>query len=839
MFGFKRRRKLYVKAQQPDPQAIFVAGRSGTRLPLFEPKERPLQEQFRGWAYIANMRNATALASLPCRVLTIDTGPNTKALDRRLRSHLRKNKAALPYFTEDTREVTDHPILSVLANPNPLLDQAGLITLTVNYLQMRANAYWYVVQNQLGEPLQFWPLPAQFMRVVMGENVIQGYELLHMGGQINFDPDEIVHFRLPGPTDTIRGFGPVDAVGEEMETDLRMNEYERAVFENNALPDYLVTPERGEAVMAEGQDTALQEVMTANFGGWRKKGKGWVFRHPLKVTTLSQTNRDLQFKDGKRPIREKIAAGFGVPDALLSLDGATFANMAKGKQLWSEFTVTPMSMHIMGRINQKVMIQYGTRRSSPTDPNSRPIFWLVQDSPVTEDEFEQAQQDTLYINSDVLTRDEVRSNLGREPHEDGRGSEPLPQNAAFQVESVAPPDGEGEGDGQSEEEIAQAADEDVAATINELTLGMERLARFGDVDGVNVLRQAMAEALGVTLPDLTAEDIIQQPEPGSATNGDSDKGDSKPNERTVDDDDTKGAACGGGGEVPIHDDTPEPEAFTPRTHLEEFAFAIHPEVDIKLSQPRIEHGLEDKKFIAAMRAEFKAMKKTALAHVPDFSKSAPATEGKSKTDDAFEKMFPQHKYEESVATAATPFMVEAFFKGAELGHKDLQKKKVDLGSDLLIVPETVLKQVDRLAETFASVVVETTGDQLARILREGVEKGWNHVKMTKLVEETFKAKDENAAKRIVRTETSNVLNQGAASEWKAAGIKKHQWLAAPNPCEFCEKMDGRVRTIGKAFLKRGDAIIGTKGGRHVARFKTIMAPSLHPNCVCTLIPIVE
>ena len=52
--------------------------------------------------------------------------------------------------------------------------------------------------------------------------------------------------------------------------------------------------------------------------------------------------------------------------------------------------------------------------------------------------------------------------------------------------------------------VAQA----VAATINELTLGIERAARGGDLALVNMLRKRIADLLGETLPDLTELPVV-------------------------------------------------------------------------------------------------------------------------------------------------------------------------------------------------------------------------------------------------------------------------------------------------------------------------------------------
>ena len=53
------------------------------------------------------------------------------------------------------------------------------------------------------------------------------------------------------------------------------------------------------------------------------------------------------------------------------------------------------------------------------------------------------------------------------------------------------------------EQEKKTTDVEVAATINELTLGIERATRAGDLPLVNLLRKRIAEMLDEPLPDLT------------------------------------------------------------------------------------------------------------------------------------------------------------------------------------------------------------------------------------------------------------------------------------------------------------------------------------------------
>ena len=96
------------------------------------------------------------------------------------------------------------------------------------------------------------------------------------------------------------------------------------------------------------------------------------------------------------------------------------------------------------------------------------------------------------------------------------------------------------------------------------------------------------------------------------------------------------------------------------------------------------------------------------------------------------------------------------------------------------------------------------------------------------------------ATRVARTEASRVLNEGQIAAWEEAGIEKMQWLVAPQPCEFCAMMKKRARVdINAPFFTQGDSLVTSTGKRLNFDYAAINGPPLHPNCRCTLEPVIE
>ena len=95
------------------------------------------------------------------------------------------------------------------------------------------------------------------------------------------------------------------------------------------------------------------------------------------------------------------------------------------------------------------------------------------------------------------------------------------------------------------------------------------------------------------------------------------------------------------------------------------------------------------------------------------------------------------------------------------------------------------------------------------------------------------------ARMIARTETSAVLNRGQVAAWEDTGVVELvEWYVSPaDVCPWCESFDGKITTLGGNFASQGETV--TAGGQTLEVFENLPSPPLHPNCRCTLLPVVD
>ena len=95
------------------------------------------------------------------------------------------------------------------------------------------------------------------------------------------------------------------------------------------------------------------------------------------------------------------------------------------------------------------------------------------------------------------------------------------------------------------------------------------------------------------------------------------------------------------------------------------------------------------------------------------------------------------------------------------------------------------------------------------------------------------------AERIARTESAQSITIGETEGWCETGVvSKVEWVAAGDPCPFCDEMDGETTELGIPFLVVGDTLTATDDNGKVqtmtVTYRDVYGPPLHPYDRCAL-----
>ena len=223
-----------------------------------------------------------------------------------------------------------HPLCRLLDRPNPWLTPWELWYLTVVYLELTGNAYWYVAPHAAdGSPGELWVIPSPWVRIVPDRTeYVRAYEVAAPGVPAeSFRPGEVVHLKYPNPLDPHYGLSPLraNALTIDANTELLRSRYQ--TFLAGARPGVVLHTEQ---TLTDATVTRLEEKLTAKFGGRDNWHRPLVLEQGLKASPWTLTPAEMDFLNSSRMTRDEILAVFRVPPPITGL----VENMGLGADIW-------------------------------------------------------------------------------------------------------------------------------------------------------------------------------------------------------------------------------------------------------------------------------------------------------------------------------------------------------------------------------------------------------------------------------------------------------------------------------------------------------------------------
>ena len=273
---------------------------------------------------------------------------------------------------EGTAEHTAHPLLDLMARPNPRQDGASFLESVASHLLLAGNAYIEAVsiadeaasQNQSVREL--YALRPDRMKVVPGpDGWPQGFEYTVSGQSVRFDQSAaqppILHLSLFNPLDDYYGLSPLEAAATAVDTHNAAAHWNKALLDNAARPSgALVYAGPEGAVLADAQFERLKKELADQYQGTANAGRPLLLEGGLDWKPMSLSPKDMDFMEAKHSAAREIALAFGVPPMLLAIPGDnTYSNYQEANRVFWRSTVLPLAGRIANALTQWLAPSFG------------------------------------------------------------------------------------------------------------------------------------------------------------------------------------------------------------------------------------------------------------------------------------------------------------------------------------------------------------------------------------------------------------------------------------------------------------------------------------------------
>lgn len=279
--------------------------------------------------------------------------------------------------------------------PNPYQDLSSFRRNLIMDFVLDGNIFIYY------DGAHLYHLPANKMVIHASETTyIEKYEF---NGSIDYEPNEIIHVKDNNSQSIYRGTSRLRPAQRTMKLMKSMRDFQDNFFKNGAVPGLVIeSPDTLSPRLKERMKEDWKQQYRPQSGGRNPM----ILDGGMKIASISDVSfRDLDFESSIDSNEKVILKALGVPPVLV--DSGNNANLRPNHRLYYLETILP----IIQKIGSAYQAYFGFE-----------TYEDVTGIPALQPELrdEAAYYSTL-VNGGIISPDEAREGMGREPIPDGSG----------------------------------------------------------------------------------------------------------------------------------------------------------------------------------------------------------------------------------------------------------------------------------------------------------------------------------------------------------------------------------------------------------------------------------
>ncbi len=316
-----------------------------------------------------------------------------------------------------------HPLCRLLENPNPWLTPWEMWYLTIVYLELTGNCFWYMAPQHIGDvklntPAEVWIVPTPWVKVIPdAREYVKAYEVSPPGVPAEtFSPDEIIHLKYPNPLNPHYGLSPLQANALTVDAHSELLKSRYQTFLAGPRPGVVLHTDQ---TLTDSTVRRLEEKLEQKYAGRENWHRPIVLEQGLKVSPWTLTPAEMDFLNSSRMTRDEILALFRVPPPITGI----VENVGLGANIWQGARV----MFCEGTIQPKLeLIAQSLTRDLARRFGQDVVMSFPDCSPRNQEQ--RRHDDELDAKLGLRTYNEIRKSRGLKPFSDPKFDEPILAN---------------------------------------------------------------------------------------------------------------------------------------------------------------------------------------------------------------------------------------------------------------------------------------------------------------------------------------------------------------------------------------------------------------------------
>lgn len=261
---------------------------------------------------------------------------------------------------DGTKDVlVDHPILRLLAQPNPMQGWEEFMMEMVAWHRVAGEVFILRLPEK-GKPAELHLLNPAHMDIdrpkegrlplayIYGTGQSkQRYPVNQLDGS-----SQVLHIKTFNPTDPWRGLSPLSPSARDVDTHNAGGKWNSSLLTNSARPSGVIEVAGSVTETAADQ---LRRWFKEAWQGAKNAGAMPILTGGAKFTPLSHNPKDMDFMNSMSSAAKNTGLVYGVPLPLLTMEASTFSNMdAAQERLWTD-TVIPLLTLLLKKLGGFLM----------------------------------------------------------------------------------------------------------------------------------------------------------------------------------------------------------------------------------------------------------------------------------------------------------------------------------------------------------------------------------------------------------------------------------------------------------------------------------------------------
>lgn len=304
----------------------------------------------------------------------------------------------------------NHPLRILFEEPNAIQSKMEIFKLAQYWYDTTGNSLLQVVENQ-NKPIALWNIPIVNLQMNFQSGMLKSYSGSVGSSQVNIPAEEVIHFRhlIPGrePQDLFNGKSLVNRVIDLISTNEEMNKYLHKYFQNEGLPPVIaqIDPNLRNLYSDPAKIEELRDRWNARNPNNPLAGALMgVEIKPLNTSGVSSSESSA-IPSLDKSIKETIAAVFGLPMGLITGDQQNRATAEVNERHFYQSNIEPLAKEYESKFNRYFKKYY-------------PDVKITYESFDFSDKNLEIQKYNTYVQSGIMTKNEVRAELGLPPLEE-------------------------------------------------------------------------------------------------------------------------------------------------------------------------------------------------------------------------------------------------------------------------------------------------------------------------------------------------------------------------------------------------------------------------------------